>query len=55
MAKKSKKCELVRLMSPTGKFFYVRKKNPKKVEKLELRKYDPKERKHLLFRESKMK
>lgn len=37
-------------------FFYVAKKNPRtKPEKLELKKYDPKARKHVLFRESKMK
>lgn len=37
-------------------FFYVAKKNPRtKPEKLELKKYDPRARKHVLFRESKMK
>ncbi len=37
-------------------FFYVAKKNPRtKPEKLEVRKYDPKARKHVLFREQKMK
>ena len=37
-------------------FFYVTKKNPRNLtEKLELRKYDPKARKHVLYRESKMK
>jgi len=37
-------------------FFYVAKKNPRtKPEKLELKKYDPKARKHVLFREQKMK
>ncbi len=37
-------------------FFYVKKKNPrKKPEKLELRKYDPVARKHVIFRESKIK
>ena len=34
-------------------FFYVTKKNPRtKPEKLELMKYDPKVRKHVLFKES---
>jgi len=37
-------------------YFYVAKKNPRtKPEKLELMKYDPKARKHVLFRETKMK
>ncbi|OFX13455.1 MAG: 50S ribosomal protein L33 [Alphaproteobacteria bacterium RIFOXYD12_FULL_60_8] len=37
-------------------YFYIAKKNPRtKPEKLELRKYDPVARKHVLFRESKMK
>ena len=36
-------------------YFYVAFKNPKKMtEKLELMKYDPKARKHVLFKESKM-
>lgn len=48
---------LIRLMSTadTG-YFYVTKKNPKKTtEKLEFRKYDPKARKHVLFKETKIK
>ena len=37
-------------------YFYVTKKNPRtKPEKLELIKYDPKARKHVLFKESKIK
>ena len=37
-------------------FVYVTKKNPRtKPEKLELMKYDPKVRKHVLFKESKIK
>ncbi len=37
-------------------FFYVTKKNPRNLtEKLELRKYDPVVRKHVVFKESKMK
>jgi large subunit ribosomal protein L33 len=37
-------------------FFYVAKKNPrKKPEKFEFRKYDPVVRKHVLFRETKIK
>lgn len=37
-------------------YFYVTSKNPRtKTEKMELRKYDPKVRRHVLFREAKMK
>lgn len=56
MAKKSKTL-LVKLISTadTGVFF-VKKRNPKSLaEKLSFRKYDPKVRKHVLFKEAKMK
>ena len=37
-------------------FYYVTKKNPRsKNEKLELKKYDPVARKHVLFKEGKIK
>lgn len=37
-------------------YFYVKKKNPRnQTEKLTLRKYDPVVRKHVEFREAKMK
>ncbi len=37
-------------------YFYVAKKNPRtKTEKLKFRKYDPVARKHVIFKESKMK
>lgn len=37
-------------------FFYVAKRNPrKKPEKMEMRKYDPVVRKHVLFKETKIK
>lgn len=37
-------------------YFYVAKKNPRiMTEKLKLRKYDPVARKHVIFKESKMK
>jgi large subunit ribosomal protein L33 len=48
---------LIKLVSTadTG-FFYVTKKNPRtKTEKLELKKYDPVARKHVAFREAKIK
>ena len=47
---------LIKMVSTaeTG-YFYVTKKNPRtKTEKLELRKYDPVVRKHVLFKESKI-
>jgi len=48
---------LIRLVSTadTG-FFYVKEKNPKKTtDKLEFRKYDPVARKHVAFKEAKIK
>ena len=49
--------QLIKLVSTadTG-YFYVTKKNTRtKTEKLEMRKYDPVARKHVMFKESKMK
>ena len=48
---------LIRLVSTADPgYFYVTKKNPRtKTEKLELRKYDPVARKHVLFKEGKIK
>lgn len=48
---------LIKMISSadTG-YFYVKKKNPRKTtEKLEFNKYDPVARKHVPFKESKMK
>ena len=48
---------VIKLLSSadTG-FFYVAKKNPRtKTEKLEFRKYDPVARKHVIFKEAKIK
>ncbi len=48
---------VVKLLSSadTG-FFYVAKKNPRtQTEKLEFRKYDPVARKHVMFKEAKIK
>jgi large subunit ribosomal protein L33 len=48
---------LIRLVSTadTG-YYYVTKKNPRtQTEKLQFRKYDPKARKHVLFKEAKIK
>ncbi|WP_299393130.1 50S ribosomal protein L33 [Pelagibius sp.] len=49
--------QLIKMVSTadTG-YFYVARKNPRTMtEKLELRKYDPVAREHVLFKESKMK
>jgi large subunit ribosomal protein L33 len=48
---------LIKLVSTadTG-YYYVTKKNPRaKTEKIELKKYDPVVRKHVAFKESKIK
>ena len=47
----------IKLVSSEGTgFFYVTKKNPRtQTEKLQLRRYDPKLRKHVLFKEAKIK
>lgn len=48
---------LIKLVSTadTG-YYYVTKKNPRiQTEKLEMRKYDPVARKHVLFKEAKIK
>ena len=43
------------ITADTG-YFYVKKKNTRtSTEKLEMRKYDPVARKHVVFKESKMK
>ena len=47
---------LIKLVSTadTG-YYYVTKKNPRtQTEKLEMRKYDPVARKHVLFKEAKI-
>jgi large subunit ribosomal protein L33 len=49
--------QLIKMVSTadTG-YFYVAKKNPRTMtEKLELKKFDPVARKHVIFKESKMK
>jgi large subunit ribosomal protein L33 len=47
----------VKLLSSAGTgYFYVTKKNPRTMtEKLELKKYDPRIRKHVIFKEYKIK
>lgn len=48
---------LIKLVSTAGTgYFYTTKKNPRKTtEKLEFRKYDPVVRKHVAFKEAKIK
>lgn len=47
----------VKMLSTAGTgFFYVKKRNPRKQpEKMEMRKYDPVVRKHVAFKETKIK
>ena len=48
---------LIKLESTAGTgYYYVTKKNPRnQTEKMEFRKYDPVARKHVLFKEAKIK
>jgi large subunit ribosomal protein L33 len=57
MAAKKKASLYVKLLSTEGSgTFYVGRRNPKNTEtKLEVRKYDRKLRRHVLFRETKLK
>jgi large subunit ribosomal protein L33 len=47
----------IKMVSSAGTgFFYTTKKNPRtKTEKMELKKYDPVVRKHVVFKEGKIK
>ena len=56
MASKSKNM-LVKIVSTAGTgVFFVKKRNAKTlVEKLSFRKYDPRVRKHVMFKEAKIK
>ena len=47
---------LIRLVSSAGTgHFYTTSKNPKtKTEKLQIKKFDPKARKHVMYKESKI-
>lgn len=55
--KKRNKNLLVKLVSTTGTgVYFVKSRNPKTLtEKLSFKKYDPKVRKHVLFKEEKIK
>ena len=53
---KSNTIQIKLVSSANTGYFYVKDKNPKQMtEKLELKKYDPKVRKHVLFKEQKIK
>jgi large subunit ribosomal protein L33 len=55
MAKTSSVLIKLNSTADTG-FYYVTRKNPRgKTEKLELKKYDPVARKHVVFKEGKIK
>ncbi len=48
--------KLISTAEPSTGYFYVTKKNTRNAQgKLEMKKYDPVARKHVLFRESKIK
>jgi len=53
MAKSKNDIKLV--SSANTGHFYVTKKNPRNTKKLELKKYDPVARKHVVFKEGKIK
>lgn len=57
MSKKKTKGLLVKLVSTAGTGYYlVKKRNPKTLtEKLSFKKYDPRVRKHVEFKEEKIK
>ena len=53
---KSNTIQVKMVSSADTGYFYVKNRNPKtKTEKLELKKYDPKIRKHVIFKEQKIK
>ena len=53
---KSNTIQIKLVSSANTGYFYVKDKNPKaKPDKLELKKYDPKVRKHVIFKEQKIK
>ena len=53
---KSNTIQIKLVSSANTGYFYVKNKNPKQMtEKLELKKYDPRVRKHVIFKEQKIK
>jgi large subunit ribosomal protein L33 len=56
VAKKTKNLWVKLVSTADTGYFIVRKRNPKtKTEKLEFKRYDPKVRKHVVFKETKLK
>lgn len=56
MAKKSAVTLIKLISSENTGYFYVTKKNPRNItEKMSFRKYDPVARKHVVFKEAKIK
>ena len=51
--RKKKLFKIVRLVSEAGTGFFYAKRKSRKLEKLKLKKYDPKVRRHVLFTEAK--
>ena len=51
--KRKKVVENIKLINPTTGYIYYKKKNKKIEGKLEIKKYDPKSRKHEVFFEKK--
>ncbi len=49
--------QLIKMVSTadTGYFYVARKNSRSMTEKLQMRRYDPRARKHVIFKESKMK
>jgi large subunit ribosomal protein L33 len=54
MAKKQNR-ELIRLVSSAGTGYFYTTARKKSRDKLELKKYDPKIKKHVIFKEAKIK
>lgn len=56
MAKKGVALSVKMVSTADTGYFYIAKKNPRTItEKMEFRKYDPVIRKHVVFKEAKMK
>ena len=55
MAKKAGNRELIRLVSTAGTGYFYTTKRKKGREKMQLKKYDPKVNKHVIFKEAKIK
>ncbi len=55
MATKKGKKVLIRLMSSESRHYYTVKKSRGKLDKLEMKKFDPVLRKHVMYKEHKIK